>query len=142
MLEQHTKSDLHNGFHMETTAKLSDNGRLDSKTDIWSTNDGFGFTGAVIVFLLDADGNILFRSRAHTAGVNGVRLGDPSNNILIEEDVPQDFVKHTVKLDILHIRAPHSRIEENLDEAIKVTKKISELIKNVGDIIGEVMDIG
>ncbi|EKS7869173.1 hypothetical protein QCQ72_004139 [Bacillus cereus] len=144
MIENHRKSDLHNGFHMESTVKLSDNGRLDGiPTHIWSTNDAFGFTGGVVVFLGDADDNIIFRSRAHTGAVDGVRVGDPSNDLYWNEEVSQDIVDKATKLEIMHIRAPRGRIEENLDELIRIAEKIervAEVIRDIGNTIGEIID--
>ncbi|MEH7603809.1 hypothetical protein [Bacillus safensis] len=142
-IEEHSKSDLHNGFHMESWVKLSTN-RIDGKTNIYSTNDLLGFTGAIMVLFGDAENNIIHHTRVYSGGVNGVRTGDPSRDLYWNEGVPQDVVERTTKLEIIHVRNPHGRIEENLDSAIRIAEKIERLaehIKNAMQDFGELVDL-
>ncbi|MGY0653435.1 hypothetical protein ACW6U8_01665 [Bacillus subtilis] len=142
-IEEHRKSDLNNGFHMESWVKLSTN-RIDGKTNIYSTNDVLGFTGSVMVIFGDAEGNIIHNTHVHSGGVDGVRTGDPSRDLYWYEEVSQDIVDRTATLQIVHVRNPHGRLEENLDEAIRIAEKLerlSEHIRNAMENFGELVDL-
>src|SRR5579871_3047318 len=73
-VEQVERTRLAKGHWMETRATVSRTGRVDVKTSTWSANEGSGFHGAVVVFLLDRDHNRLHSTEPKTFGVNSKLL--------------------------------------------------------------------
>lgn len=129
--EQHDK--IGDGHHMATTVVLSENGRLDVKTHIWSKNVK-GFHGSVKVYVLDSTdaktANRLFATDTNTYGVDGdlPGLGNDRTSTW-DATVPPEAMAKAKGLLIVHGNDPKPWWEspgkrEAVEEAVKLGAKI------------------
>lgn len=111
---------------MKTRIKISSTGRIDGETRTWSSECARGFTGGVVVYLMDEYGNNLYNTPMHKYGVNGECLGDPHDRKEVWSDpVPQDVLNKVRNVAITHLRKPTDRWDDFLEKA----KKVAEIAK-------------
>lgn len=120
------------GWWMKTEITISSTGRIDGETKTWSTEALRGFTGGVMVFLYDADGNVLHSTKLRKYGVNGTTMGPPDNRKdLWNEPVDPAVVVKTKKYAIVHKHSPTDRQDEFLEKA----KKVVDIAATIASII-------
>ena len=120
---------------MQTSLRLSNNGRLEARTRTWTKECMRGFTGGVAVFLYDADGNSLWNSQLHRYGVNGECLTEPHRrDELWSETVPEDQLNKVAKVAIVQKYSPKNRF----DDFVRDAKKLAEVVKEFVAIYKEV----
>ena len=102
---------LANNDFAEVHAQLSNNGRVDGETHIWTRNTLNGFTGGTVIFFYDKDQNVLWNTQMHTAGVDGTWIpGLPSSrDDLWLEQYPGDMSKVAL-LEARCILSPQNRL--------------------------------
>ncbi|MED1803123.1 hypothetical protein [Brevibacillus porteri] len=130
--EQHDR--VGDGFHMTTRIIVSETGRLDGFVEMKCTNNGQGFTGQVIVFLLNEKNDILWNTQAdHSYGINAAYLSSArKEKHNFTEQIPNDKLLKTRKVYIYQRHTPKS-FKEILDEIAKTTEEVNgvyEIIKN------------
>ena len=131
------RDDLGHSYYMETSITVSDTGRLDAKTKIWTTEALRGFSGGVVVTLKDDHGNILNSPQIRSFGVNGTSMpGAPSDRTeLWNELVPVETILQTRSFSIVHLRHESgNHLEDFLHKANEVAtlaKTVTEAYQNV-----------
>jgi len=105
---QHTELGDHRRMYSEIT--ISSTGRIDGRTKTWTSKKFKGFTGTVVVFLTDGDGNILHATQPHRYGVNGTALGGHKRDEPWWEEIPQNILNNIVGYAIHHAHTPTPRI--------------------------------
>jgi hypothetical protein len=107
---------------MESNAILSNTGRLDVTTRIWTRKQWSGFTGGVVVRFLDQSGNVLGATGVHSWGVDGLRIpGMPSDRTSVWTDpVPPNLLNNTFGMEIVHTTNP-KELKNQIDRAIDIT---------------------
>jgi hypothetical protein len=120
---------------METTVKLSSTGRLDAVTRIWTAEAVLGFTGGVVVFVMDLDGNDYWASELHKWGVDGEAMPGASDITRSwTETVPADVLKEAAELAIVHQYTPTVRWRKFL----KDTKEGMTLVRDIAVMVAEI----
>jgi hypothetical protein len=116
------------GQNMDTQITISENGRLDAKTKTWATRN-VGFTGEVIVYLCDASGNVLWRTKdRHTYGLS---LFNMDRTETWDEQVPLDVLSRVSKCLIHHQDSP-KQLEDALGLAtVKFGDTEARILKEV-----------
>lgn len=122
--------------HMRTRVTLSNTGRIDGSTRIWTGNNAQGFTGGVKVKLQDRNGNYLqWDMPVQKWGVNAnnpvSQAGSPSDRT--EEwhfPVPMEIVNQTARIRIIHQHTPEGR----WDQTIEMAKELGEVLKLYADV--------
>lgn len=109
---QHTE--LGNHRRMETSITISDTGRIDGITKTWTSKKYKGFTGSVIVFLTDAEGNIHHATEPHSYGVNGTAVGEHKRNEPWSENISIDVLNNISGYAIHHAHTPVIRVTPDL----------------------------
>jgi hypothetical protein len=113
---------------MKTDVTISNNGRIDGVTRIWTAKQWQGFTGAAAVVLTDADGNILHVTEPHSYGVNCKRCPGSSDRTQGWTDtVPSNVLSQVRKYAIIHTTNPRDRWREWLRD----TKEAVQLVRGV-----------
>lgn len=135
------RDDLGHSDYMETTITVSDNGRLDAKTRIWTSEALRGFSGGVVVTLADDHGNILNSPLIRAFGVNGTSVpGAPSDRTEVwNEIVPVENILQTRSFSIVHLRHESGQhLEDFLHKATEVASLATtaiQIYQSVGTIL-------
>jgi hypothetical protein len=118
------------GEWMETHATLSATGRVNTECHIFTTNPSYGFRGGTCTFLLDRAENIIANTPLRSYDVDGTRVAGRASawNVISRDHLPTDACERCVKLAILHILAPTSRLEQDVDEAAYRGKPLAEAV--------------
>jgi hypothetical protein len=115
---------------MKTDITISNNGRVDGVTRIWTAKQLQGFTGAAAVVLTDADGNVLYVTEPHSYGVNCKRCPGPSDRTQQWTDaVPSNIISQVKNYSIIHTTNPRDRWREWLRDAKEAAQMISGVRK-------------
>jgi hypothetical protein len=132
-IQKNQFTELHDHRHMETTARLSNNGLLDGSTRTWTDKALTGFTGAVAVKFLDINGNLIGISGVHSYGVDGRRVpGLPSDRTESwNEQVPKDLQERTAKMEIVH-STNAKELSAQLNRAVDITCGAVRKVFNTG----------
>lgn len=123
------------GEWMRTSATLSrPSNRIDAVTQIWTNNELSGFTGSVAIVFADQTGNILGRTSTRSAGVDGTLIpGKPSTRAISwNESVSGNIVQNARSIAIVHSLDPKNRFENILDDGIRISKKVGDVLKEFG----------
>jgi hypothetical protein len=126
---------LARGHWMETKAILSKTGRIDVKTRTWSANELSGFHGAVIVFLLDEQGNRLYSTVPQVYGVNSKPLAGCHRDDAFFEPLPADVLPRVNALVIEHLYQPERQLLNRLKEAREASKYLAEIVKQGSEVM-------
>lgn len=120
------------GWRMKTNITISDTGRLDATTRTWTTTLA-GFNGEVVVFLADASGNILWRTRdRHKYGLD---LINTDRTEKWDEFVPADVLARVSKVLVHHQNSPKS-IEDVLGlTTVKLDESEVRILKDLAKAI-------
>lgn len=130
------------GFHMRTKVSISNTARLDAFVETWTTNILLGFTGQVVVFLLDQDQNILWNTQdTHRFGINAPPPFQNRNSRSdhFSEDIPDNILKRVRKIAIYHRHDPKTIIEimNDLAEIIEEFDATYKKFKNT-EIVNDI----
>lgn len=128
-VKQSKKTELGDHRHMKTSIIVSNNGRIDGITRIWTDKKWEGFTGCSVVLITDSAGNVLFETKRHRYGVDGVNIpGKPSDRTEKWKDqIPSNILPNARGSAIFNATCPKSRWPEIWDEAAAITKKTKEI---------------
>jgi hypothetical protein len=116
------------GDWMDTDVKVSNTGRMDGKTRTWTTACQDGFTGGMMVYLLDRQGNVLVStSKIRKYGVNGTCIPGASSEQKDSwyETFDVALINKVAKVSIVHLKAPTNRIDDFLARA----KTVAEIVQ-------------
>jgi hypothetical protein len=115
---------------METSITISNNGRIDGVTRIWTAKKWSGFTGAVAVVVTDSAGNILYVTEPHSYGVDCKRCPGPSDRTQQWTDsVPSNILNQVKGYAIVHSTNPRNRWREWLRDANEAAQSIQQIRK-------------
>jgi hypothetical protein len=115
---------------METSITISNNGRIDAVTRIWTAKQFQGFTGAVAVVITDSAGNILHVTEPHSYGVDCKRCPGPSDRTQQWADtVPSNILNQVRGYAIIHTTNPRNRWRDWLRDAKEAAQSIKEIKK-------------
>jgi hypothetical protein len=115
---------------MKTDITISNNGRVDGVTRIWTAKQWSGFTGAAAVVLTDANGNVLYVTNPHSYGVNCKRCPGPSDRTQQWTDaVPSNIISQVKNYSIIHTTNPRDRWREWLRDAKEAAQMVSAVRK-------------
>jgi hypothetical protein len=126
-----TDYDLGQGIHMTTSVRVSrDVGRIDGHTRTWTTWWGVGGHGAVGVYLLDANGNVIGAGDAHRYGVDAKSIfwGRSDRTDDWTDAVPTEITSRTEAVVISHTSTQVDNFQNILDEAKKKGCAIFQLL--------------
>jgi hypothetical protein len=115
---------------METSITISNNGRIDAVTRIWTAKQFQGFTGAVAVVITDSAGNVLHVTEPHSYGVDCKRCPGPSDRTQQWADtVPSNILNQVRGYAIIHTTNPRNRWRDWLRDAKEAAQSIKEIKK-------------
>jgi hypothetical protein len=110
---------------METQITISNNGRIDGVTKIWTDKQLKGFTGSVAVALTDRAGNVLYVTNPQRWGVDCKRCPRPSNRTQGWADaVPSNVLGNVGGYAIIHTTSPRDRWRSWLSTAKEAATEI------------------
>ncbi|MEH2192754.1 MAG: hypothetical protein V7K98_08945 [Nostoc sp.] len=110
---------------METQIKISNNGRIDGVTRIWTDKKLIGFTGSVAVAITDRAGNVLYVTSPQRWGVDCKRCPGPSNRTQGWADtVPSNVLKQVGGYAIIHTTSPRDRWRDWLSTSKEAVTEI------------------
>ena len=118
------------GEWMETHATLSATGRVDTDCHIFTTNASHGFTGGTCTLLVDGAETIIASTPLRSYRVDGKgAVGKASSwDVISRDHFPAGTHERCAKLAILHVLAPTSRLEKDVDEAAYRGKPLAEVV--------------
>jgi hypothetical protein len=115
---------------MKTSIIISNNGRIDGVTRIWTAKQLEGFTGDVAVVITDSTGIVLYVTEPHSYGVDCRRCPGPSDRTQKWADtVPSNILSQVGGYAILHTTNPRNRWRDWLQDAREAAQKIREIKK-------------
>jgi hypothetical protein len=121
-------TDLGDHRQMQTQITISNNGRIDGVTRIWTDKKWQGFTGAVAVVITDRAGNILYVTNPQSWGVDCKRCPGPSNRTQGWADtVPSNVLKQVGGYRILHTTNPRNRWRSWLSDTKEAATEIKAI---------------
>jgi hypothetical protein len=146
MIPYATKQDsLGNDQHMATFVTLSSaTNRIEVVTQMWTHNFWIGFTGGVIVLLVDAAGKVIGYTQTQVFEVDGlVVVNKPSARTdYWAENLPANLVAQTSDLAVVHKTAPPDRlaavfaqVEHSIREAVEQAKAIGPVVIELSAIV-------
>ncbi|MBD2386263.1 hypothetical protein [Cylindrospermum sp. FACHB-282] len=110
---------------METQITISNNGRIDGVTRIWTDKQWKGFTGSVVVAITDSAGNRLYITNPQSWGVDCKRCPGPSNRTQGWADtIPSNVLKKVGGYAIIHATSPRDRWRSWLSSAKEAVTEI------------------
>jgi hypothetical protein len=110
---------------METQVTISNNGRIDGVTRIWTAKQLKGFTGSVAVTITDRAGNVLHVTNPQTWGVDCKRCPGPSDRTQSWTDsVPSSVLDKVGGYAIFHTTNPRDRWRDWLSTAREAATEI------------------
>jgi hypothetical protein len=113
---------------METQITVSNNGRIDGMTRIWTDKKWKGFTGSVAVAITDRAGNTLYVTNPQSWGVDCKRCPGPSNRTQGWADtVPSNVLKQVGGYRILHTTNPRDRWRSWLSDTKEAATEIKAI---------------
>lgn len=113
---------------METNITISNNGRIDGVTRIWTAAKWTGFTGSVAVAITDRAGNRLYVTNPQSWGVDCKRCPGPSNRTQSWADtVPANVLNQVGGYAIIHTTNPKSRWRSWLSDAKEAVGEIKAI---------------
>ncbi len=125
------------GQYMESYAQLQSNGDISAQTKIWTTNRSYGFTGQTLGLVYDQANNCVAYAHLGSWGVNGTSVpGAPSERSppLVVKNVGADKYGNAIGLKLGHSLSPNNQLLAFLEDAVRVGKKVQEVIAIVGGI--------
>lgn len=114
--------------HMDSNASLNISGQLQVTTRTWTDAKMSGFTGGVVVGLVDADNKLIWTSQVHSFGVDGSWIGESDRTENWSETVPADVLKKGARLVIAHDHTGKNRLTGFING-------IGETISDFADLI-------
>lgn len=115
---------------METSVTISNNGRVDGVTRIWTAKQWSGFTGAVAVVIADSSGNVLYVTEPHSYGVDCKRCPGPSDRTQQWSDaVPSNVLGQIGGYAIVHTTNPRPKWREWLRDTKEAVTEIKAIYK-------------
>jgi hypothetical protein len=112
---------------METSITISNNGRIDGVTRIWTAKQWSGFTGAVAVVITDSAGNTLYVTEPRNYGVDCKRCPGPSDRTQQWADtVPSNVLNQVGGYSIVHTTNPRIRWGDWLRDAKEAAKEVKK----------------
>jgi hypothetical protein len=119
---------------METSITISNNGRIDGVTHIWTANNWSGFTGAVAVVITDSAGNVLHVTPQQSYGVDCVRCPGPDDRTQQWSDtVPSNVLNQVGGYAIVHTTNPRNRWRDWLATAREAATEIRATYRQFGN---------
>ncbi|MEI6110756.1 MAG: hypothetical protein WCP63_03660 [Cyanobium sp. ELA712] len=131
-VRQSKKTELGDHRHMKTSIIVSNNGRIDGTTRIWTDKKWEGFTGCSVVLITDSVGNILFESKRHRYGVDGVNIPGKSSDRTQKwnDQIPPNILPNARGSAIFNGTCPKDRWPEIWNDAAAITKKTKEIFSS------------
>jgi len=131
------------GHYMETQAWLdTDNGHIEAITHTWTTNWVVGFTGAVGLVLLGANGRPLGRHSdvQWPLGVDarGIPWKPSSRTDPWAYDIDPQIAKDVGQMLIIHTRKGKDRLNDILSDITQYGRSISDFCDDNPDICSEI----
>jgi hypothetical protein len=113
---------------METSITISNNGRIDGVTRIWTAAKWTGFTGSVAVAITDRNGNRLYVTNPQSWGVDCKRCPGPSSRTQSWADtVPANVLGKVGGYAIIHTTNPKPRWRSWLSDAKEAVGEIKTI---------------
>jgi hypothetical protein len=119
---------------METSITISNNGRVDGATRIWTDKQLQGFTGAVAVVITDSAGNVLYVTAPQSYGVDCRRCPGPSDRTQQWSDaVPSNVLSRVGGYAIVHTTNPRDRWRDWLGTAREAATEVRAIYREFGN---------
>ncbi len=115
------------GGRMKTTVEIYKNGKVHVES-VLSSSTVIGFTGAVLVSILDKDGAVVADFKAGPKGVNG----SSSTDLEFDGTVPNSAMGKAVDVEIRNIH------DENPDRVKHFLDQVDHAAQQIGDIVNKV----
>lgn len=130
-------------FRMKTSVVLSNTGRIDGETRTWSKDLFNGFTGCVVAYLIDKDGNYLWNTGKHSYGVNGINVpGGPNDRTeWWTDNFPADLTERIAGAIIRQNRCENPRWDETLEESRRFISGVGGVARAVREVSDEVVKL-
>jgi hypothetical protein len=132
------------GAYMATSVTLQQDGTLLVETRTECHKKLAGFTGGIVVVLLDEIGNVIANSPGKDYGVDGQWTGLPWTRTVREEyhlTSPADLWERTFQLGAFMAVDPHRRLEQDVKEAALEAKSLGDAFTSVKDIVDVIKQI-
>ncbi len=119
---------------METSVTISNNGRVDGVTRIWTDKQLKGFTGAVAVVITDSAGNVLHVTVPQSYGVDCRRCPGSSDRTQQWSDaVPSNVLGRVGGYAIIHTTNPRDRWRDWLSTAREAATEVRAIYTEFGN---------
>lgn len=112
---------------MSTNFTLSNDGKFVAKTRIWTNDHWKGFHGSVVIYLIDAKDNWLWKIGPEEDWVDGQYVGHNDKTFIWETNIPAQDVKLIKGYAILHVTVSKPQFISTLNDVGKVAEKIKEI---------------
>lgn len=126
-LQGYKHDELGSHRRMRTEFTLSNNGKIEAKTRIWTNDHWKGFHGNVVIFLTDAEGNWLWKIGPEEDWVDGQYVGHNDKTFTWSSEIPVNDVKLIKGYAIWHSTVSKPQFLSTLKETGKVIDKVKEI---------------
>ncbi len=115
---------------VDTTAFLTDTGRLQATTHVQAQNLFAGCTTGTIVVITDDAQNVIARSEIQQIGVDGtwVPFKESNRTVTWSEDFGADVAARARGMYVGHIHAGRNRLIEDINELINIVTTLPEFV--------------
>ena len=125
------KDEVKSDWYMETHFTIDNNGGLFAKTRTWSKSYWHGFTGGVMICLLDDQKNPTWCSDDHHYGVNGKLLSKSDRTDTWSTQIPMEKLQDAKAYSVSHRHTPTNRTLkwawDNKEQIMSAAKTIGAL---------------
>lgn len=133
----HTNNEWHhpNGFHMAGDGYLTPQGQLRADISTWTTSWGLGFTGGVIVPVIDATENVIHKWLIWPLGVDAraVWWKRSRRTDHLEEQIDPALSAQATRIELWFGHMPKDRWDNILNEA---RQKVEDLKRFYEEVVG------
>lgn len=119
------------GWRVETSVRLSSNGRLDGQVELINKHALEGFSGGAVILLTDAAGNVVHNAGLFRIGVNAAGFLPKRTAVhVIDALAPADKMAAVEGLEIINGHFPKDvakLIQDNVNVGISIAEAISRI---------------
>jgi hypothetical protein len=99
------------GWHMTTTAVLTNQGEIKGTTILENYNNVFGFTGGVFVVALDENNEAVYSTGIHNFGINSAGFKKMTSRMVSWSDsIPPEYLSRIDKITIVQAHNATNRV--------------------------------
>lgn len=125
-IEYEELTELQNHRRAKTYVRLSRNGRLEAKTNVWTAAHYTGFHGGGVVYFRDGNGNTIGFAETPQIGVDGLYVPglESDRTVIWTHSIGQETAMKTRSIHIEHSVNPRNQFYARVQDLVKIINQL------------------